>query len=100
VDLSQRLSSSAVLGQEADDLAKAREAFDSLSREMIVLASRFGVPGQQQLAQVYCPMAFGGKGATWLQTGEDVLNPYFGAQMISCGEIQKRFGANPAETVQ
>jgi Cu(I)/Ag(I) efflux system membrane fusion protein len=100
MDLSQRLSKSVALGQEADDLAKAREAFDPLSREMIVLASRFGIPAHQELAQVYCPMAFGGKGATWLQAGEDVLNPYFGAQMISCGEIQKRFGAHPAGTLQ
>jgi Cu(I)/Ag(I) efflux system membrane fusion protein len=100
MDLSQRLSDSAVLGREADTLTKTREAFGSLSKEMIALASQFGPPPHQELAQIYCPMAFGGKGGAWLQTGENVRNPYFGSKMSSCGEIQKRFGAAHAEHVQ
>lgn len=100
MDLSQRLSNSAVLGQEADTLVKAREAFVSLSTEMSAVASQFGLPAHQELAQVYCPMAFEGKGAMWLQRGENIRNPYFGSKMTSCGEIQKRFGADHAEHVQ
>jgi Cu(I)/Ag(I) efflux system membrane fusion protein len=31
-------------------------------------------------------MASSGAGANWLQTGESIENPYFGQQMLTCGE--------------
>jgi Cu(I)/Ag(I) efflux system membrane fusion protein len=34
-------------------------------------------------------MAFDDKGADWLQLDEDILNPYFGASMLKCGEVKK-----------
>jgi hypothetical protein len=37
-------------------------------------------------------MAFGGKGALWVQTGDQVRNPYYGreAGMHSCGVEQEK----------
>ncbi len=34
----------------------------------------------------YCPMAFNNQGAYWLSNKEEILNPYFGASMLHCGE--------------
>lgn len=35
----------------------------------------------------YCPMAFNDKGAFWLSTSKDILNPYFGDVMLKCGRV-------------
>lgn len=35
----------------------------------------------------YCPMAFGGEGAYWLSDQQAIRNPYFGDQMLKCGEV-------------
>lgn len=69
--------------QEAKDLAKQRVAFVSLSEEIYKLAK-----SSQPALLVYqqkCPMFNGGKGATWLSLNKDVKNPYYGAQMLTCG---------------
>lgn len=69
--------------QEAKDLAKQRVAFASLSEAVYKLAksSKPALPVYQQK----CPMFNGGKGATWLSLNKDVKNPYYGAQMLTCG---------------
>jgi len=36
-------------------------------------------------------MAFGGRGAEWIQRGEEAKNPYFGKAMPKCGELRERF---------
>jgi Cu(I)/Ag(I) efflux system membrane fusion protein len=36
-------------------------------------------------------MAFDNQGADWLQWGEQINNPYFGASMLRCGEIRASF---------
>jgi Cu(I)/Ag(I) efflux system membrane fusion protein len=36
-------------------------------------------------------MAFDNQGADWLQRGEQINNPYFGASMLRCGEIRESF---------
>ena len=37
----------------------------------------------------FCPMAFNEKGAFWLSTTKEISNPYFGDQMLTCGEIKE-----------
>jgi Cu(I)/Ag(I) efflux system membrane fusion protein len=41
------------------------------------------------IVEAYCPMAFDNKGAAWFQKGADIRNPYFGAQMLKCGEVKR-----------
>jgi Cu(I)/Ag(I) efflux system membrane fusion protein len=36
-------------------------------------------------------MAFDNKGAEWLQRGTTINNPYFGDEMLRCGEIRSAF---------
>lgn len=35
----------------------------------------------------YCPMAFGDRGAYWLSDKAEILNPYFGDEMLHCGSV-------------
>jgi len=49
----------------------------------------------KNLTVAYCPM----KKAHWLQHGLKIANPYFGSQMLDCGEVQQTLtaqeGASP-----
>ena len=47
----------------------------------------FGI--NKKVYQQFCPMANSDKGAIWLSSNEKIMNPYFGAAMLSCGTIQK-----------
>ena len=31
-----------------------------------------------------------GGGASWVQSGETIANPYYGASMLRCGEVRER----------
>ena len=35
-------------------------------------------------------MALDGAGADWIQEGEQVANPYYGADMLRCGSLTER----------
>jgi hypothetical protein len=68
---------------QAKDLKGAREAFKPLSASLIkYLADKKA--GKGVYHEVYCPMA----NASWLQMGKDIRNPYYGKEMLDCGEIK------------
>jgi Cu(I)/Ag(I) efflux system membrane fusion protein len=75
----------------------ARVRFERMSEGAIELAQRFGPAGAGTLLVAHCPMAFDDKGADWLQRGEQINNPYFGAMMLMCGEIRRTFPAAEGE---
>jgi Cu(I)/Ag(I) efflux system membrane fusion protein len=77
-------------------LKEKRAAFSSLSQSLVLAIQTIGAP--QAVNLVTCPMAFGGLGGSWLQTKGDVKNPYFGASMLRCGNINKRFQAATAKS--
>jgi len=85
----------------AENIAVAREAFESLTNVTLSVVRGFGVAAEQPLALVHCPMAFDNKGAHWLQIGENIRNPYFGESMLQCGKIVERLATkNPSEGEQ
>jgi hypothetical protein len=67
----------------ATAIEPARTAFGDLSEALIQLAGGKAPSGDVKIA--YCPMVK----KPWLQKGEKIQNPYFGKQMIGCGEIKK-----------
>ncbi|MCY2960852.1 MAG: efflux RND transporter periplasmic adaptor subunit [Planctomycetota bacterium] len=78
------------LAESADGIAKLegearRKAFGPLSEAAIALADR--APPSAVVAPslfvVHCPMAPG----SWLQTHEEVENPYYATAMKACGEV-------------
>ncbi|SHI83645.1 efflux RND transporter periplasmic adaptor subunit [Halodesulfovibrio aestuarii] len=76
--------------QEESDIATMREKFFAISKELLSLTERVGIALPGELYEVYCPMAFGNKGAIWLQQDEDIRNPYFGKSMLKCGEVKRQ----------
>jgi Cu(I)/Ag(I) efflux system membrane fusion protein len=68
------------------DLAAARKAFKPSSHAVVTLASQVrGESAPQPFTHFFCPMVPEG-GGDWLQPGGAPLNPYFGSQMLRCGE--------------
>jgi Cu(I)/Ag(I) efflux system membrane fusion protein len=68
------------------DLTGARKAFKSISHAVVTLATQLrSADAQQSFTHFYCPMVPGGAG-DWLQPGGVLSNPYFGSQMLHCGE--------------
>lgn len=63
----------------AKDLASAREAFKALSRPVAMWAQMSKPEGAYVM---FCSMAK----SSWVQTGADVRNPYYGQSMLTCGE--------------
>jgi Cu(I)/Ag(I) efflux system membrane fusion protein len=69
----------------------ARTRFERMSEGVIALQRRFGHRGSETWNLANCPMAFDNKGADWLQRGTQINNPYFGGQMLRCGDIRESF---------
>jgi len=83
------------------DLQALRSQFAKVSEQVAAVADRFAAP-TGPLYEIRCPMAFDGRGATWLQTTPEVSNPYFGDVMPKCGEVIRvlsppREGGHPHE---
>ena len=70
----------------AKTLEKQREAFALLSDQLTRTVKLFSVENKK-IYQAFCPMAFGNKGAHWLQDSDKIANPYFGENMLRCGEV-------------
>ena len=68
--------------EQAKDLNAARTAFGPLSDAVIAAAKAANI-GEVKVA--YCPMSKG----SWLQKDDTIKNPYYGSQMLTCGEFKK-----------
>ncbi|MCA8920726.1 MAG: efflux RND transporter periplasmic adaptor subunit [Planctomycetes bacterium] len=90
--LAKRLRDGGGAVAAADTIAAARVAFVELSAATLDLERQFG-HAAGVLREAYCPMARDNEGASWLQRGEEVLNPYFGSSMLRCGEVRATFPA-------
>ena len=72
---------------EASELANQRGQLGTLSDEMYALVKVFG--GGKTLYYDFCPMANENKGGYWLSENQDIKNPYFGDEMLQCGEVKE-----------
>lgn len=86
--LQKRLESHAAKLQKAENLSLARQAFLGLSEVVKNLLNVFGAPPGSAVYLAFCPMANENRGGYWLQKSPQIANPYFGAQMLTCGEIK------------
>ena len=72
----------------ASELEAQRKHYASLSNALIQLIKNAGVENGE-LYLDYCPMALNDKGAYWLSSEKEIRNPYFGNEMLTCGEIKE-----------
>ncbi|MEN3322210.1 efflux RND transporter periplasmic adaptor subunit [Mariniflexile soesokkakense] len=80
-----KLSANSIIA--TTDLEEQRSHFKHLSTHLGSVILRFGI--NEKVYNQFCPMADDNKGAYWLSKEEKVINPYFGASMISCGEVKQ-----------
>lgn len=79
------LAKAATAFEAAADVKTARDAFASMSEAVIARVKADGSPGAAaDLRLAYCPMV----NRSWLQREEQIRNPYYGSQMLSCGEFK------------
>jgi Cu(I)/Ag(I) efflux system membrane fusion protein len=76
--------------REAGDIVAIRTGFYPVSTGMSEAILKLGITTDGPLFEIFCPMAFDYEGAVWLQRDENVRNPYFGAAMSSCGEVNRQ----------
>lgn len=70
------------------NIKELRMTFESISNVMIAMTKAFN-PLNESVYVQFCPMANSDKGANWLSKENKVVNPYFGASMIKCGEVKE-----------
>ena len=80
----------------ATDLAVQRTYFDSLSMNLYEQVKEHGAP-HQTLYKQYCPMAFDNQGAFWLSANREIKNPYFGDEMLKCGQVEEEIAFQNAK---
>ncbi|MFU8892528.1 MAG: efflux RND transporter periplasmic adaptor subunit [Luteolibacter sp.] len=71
----------------AADIKTRRTAFQPLSDHLIALIREHGTDAVGNAYVVHCPMAFGDTGGDWLSAKPEVLNPYYGDRMLTCGTV-------------
>jgi Cu(I)/Ag(I) efflux system membrane fusion protein len=82
------------------DLAGVRKAFKPISHAIVTLATQLrGVDAQQSFTHFFCPMVPAG-GGDWLQPGSELANPYFGSEMLRCGEKVSELPAKGTSKVE
>lgn len=91
-----RISAAARRISTSSTIATARVAFEDLSKACIAAVRVFGVPGDTPLRLYHCPMAFNDRGADWLQNKTGLENPYFGAEMFTCGLLKETLNPRPS----
>jgi Cu(I)/Ag(I) efflux system membrane fusion protein len=88
--LKQKFSEATKMMQAEESLDGLRQHFSMLSENMLEMTESFGLE-KDKVYKDFCPMAFDNKGAFWLSESEEILNPYFGEAMLSCGEVKETY---------
>lgn len=71
-----------------DDVKSQRILFLQVSQDVIPLVK--GMKNKTAPIYVaYCPMADEGKGGYWLSAQKEIKNPYYGDEMLECGEVKE-----------
>ena len=71
------------IGQNAGNIKHQREHFQELSTDMYDLLKLVGT--SQKVYKDSCPMVK----AIWISEKEEIVNPYYGKKMLTCGKIQE-----------
>lgn len=90
---SKKLQTHAEHISESNDIEHQRKHFASLSSDLYsVLKTVKG--NTSELYYQFCPMAEDGNGAYWISENSQIVNPYMGQKMSSCGSTKNTIKAN------
>lgn len=82
------LESEIVTISTSNNISSQRLSFAEFNDALYASVKAFGLHHGMIYYQ-YCPMANGDKGAYWLSNIEEIENPYFGDEMLKCGETRE-----------
>lgn len=88
MDISGSLDKQIKLIASSGKLEDQRKGFSDFSGQFYKAIKAFGLMEKTAYYQ-FCPMANNGKGAYWLSESKTIQNPYFGKEMIDCGETKE-----------
>lgn len=88
-----RDAAAALAGQPLKEQRKTLKALSAAVVKMVETCPPSKAIGADQLVVIRCPMV----NADWLQTSDDVLNPYM-PTMRTCGEVKNIISATPGGT--
>jgi len=71
-----------------DDVKLQRINFLQLSQDVIPLVKGLKTK-TSPIYVAYCPMANEGNGGYWLSAQKEIKNPYYGDEMMDCGEVKE-----------
>jgi Cu(I)/Ag(I) efflux system membrane fusion protein len=66
-----------------------RPHFEALSNAMIAAVKANPDAFSGELYLMHCPMVYEDRGADWLQSDRELMNPYYGSMMLHCGELKE-----------
>lgn len=75
------------IGDNIGNIAHQREHLVILSKDFYDIAKEFGT--EKPMYKIFCSMYDDNKGAYWLSDSKEVKNPYYGEDMLTCGEVQE-----------
>ncbi|TNJ46966.1 efflux RND transporter periplasmic adaptor subunit [Tamlana fucoidanivorans] len=87
MSLEKEIKSSTDLISNTSNIEIQRTHFKPLSAHLISAIQLFGI--NEKVYVEFCPMADNNKGAYWLSKEAKVINPYFGDDMLTCGELKQ-----------
>ena len=85
-DQPEALEAAKTIGN-SQDINEQRVAFEDLSMAMEDVLKESLRSGE--VYKQFCPMAFDGKGASWLSASQEIRNPYYGDKMLKCGRVEE-----------
>ncbi|NJK93812.1 MAG: DUF3347 domain-containing protein [Bacteroidales bacterium] len=85
MDLSDKLTQELKRMESAPGIEQQRKAFVVFNNNFYKTIKTFGLQ-QRKVYYQFCPMANNDKGAYWLSKTEPIENPYYGDEMLTCGE--------------
>ncbi len=88
MELLNPMSESLLLITNTGNRDVQRLQFINLSKGLINAVQSFGTSFDSPLYVQYCPMANNNQGATWISKEENIVNPYFGDVMLTCGNVE------------
>ncbi|REE25478.1 Cu(I)/Ag(I) efflux system membrane fusion protein [Winogradskyella pacifica] len=85
--IEKKIKADAISISKTSKVEDQRRYFKSLSAHLANAIEVFGI--NEIVYHQFCPMGDDNKGAYWLSKEEKVINPYFGGEMLTCGEVKQ-----------
>ncbi|MEO7991609.1 MAG: DUF3347 domain-containing protein [Chryseolinea sp.] len=74
---------------ESVDIEESRTGLSNISEGMYALIKAYR-PNENELYLQFCPMAKNNEGAYWISDTKEIVNPYMGQMMPTCGVTKEK----------